>query len=112
MAKNIVLLIFKLIVIFINIIPHNNTYNNCQKNTRCAPMKIKDEIIGKEVMDNQGALVGKIKDLDLDLKSKKIDAIELEDTGLSGKIGLGEKKILPFDLVEHIGDKVIIKQIK
>ena len=24
-------------------------------------MKIKDEIIGKEVMDNQGALVGKIK---------------------------------------------------
>jgi sporulation protein YlmC with PRC-barrel domain len=75
-------------------------------------MKINDEIIGKEVMDNQGNLVGKIKDLDLDLKSRRIDAIELEDTGLSSKLGFGEKKILPFDLVEHIGDKVIIKQIK
>ncbi|MTK13546.1 MAG: photosystem reaction center subunit H [Clostridiaceae bacterium] len=75
-------------------------------------MKIKAEIIGKEVLDTQGVMVGKIKDLDLDFNSKKIDAIELEDTGLSSKLGLGEKKILPFDLVEQIGDKVIIKQIK
>ena len=74
-------------------------------------MKIKDGILGKEVIDNTGTKIGKIKDLDLDLNSNKIDAIELEDTGLSSKLGLGEKKILPFDLVEQIGDKVIIKKI-
>lgn len=74
-------------------------------------MKIKDEILGKEVIDNQGTKIGKIKDLDLDLNSNRIDAIELEDTGLSSKLGLGEKKILPFDLIEQIGDKVIIKKI-
>jgi sporulation protein YlmC with PRC-barrel domain len=74
-------------------------------------MKIKGEILGKEVIDNQGTKVGKIKDLDLDLNSRMIDAIELEDTGLSSKLGLGDKKILPFDLVEQIGDKVIIKKI-
>ena len=74
-------------------------------------MKIKDQILGKEVIDNQGTKVGKIKDLNLDLNSNKIDAIELEDTGITSKLGIGEKKILPFDLVEQIGDKVIIKKI-
>lgn len=78
---------------------------------RGVPMKIKEEILGKEVIDNHGTKLGKIKDLDLDLKSNKIDAIELEDTGLSGKLGIGNRKILPFDLVEQIGDKVIIKKI-
>jgi sporulation protein YlmC with PRC-barrel domain len=74
-------------------------------------LKIKDKTIGKEVIDNHGATVGKIKDLDLDLYSNKIDAIELEDTGLSSKLRIGNKKIVPFDLVEQIGDKVIIKKI-
>lgn len=74
-------------------------------------MKIKDELLGKEVIDNQGSKIGKIKDLELDLDFNKINYIELEDTGLSSKLGLGEIKILPFDLVEQIGDKVIIKKI-
>jgi len=74
-------------------------------------MKIKDELLGKEVIDNQGSKIGKIKDLELDLDFNKINYIELEDTRLSSKLGLGEIKILPFDLVEQIGDKVIIKKI-
>lgn len=74
-------------------------------------MKIKSEILGKEVIDNQGVKVGKIKDLDMDLNSKTIETIELEDAGISGKLGIGNKTILAFDLVEQIGDKVIIKRL-
>ena len=72
-------------------------------------MKIKDEILGKEVIDEAGVTIGKIKDLDMDVNSSTIETMEIEDQGISGKLGLGEKKVLPFHLVKKIGDKIMIK---
>lgn len=72
-------------------------------------MKIVDELIGKEVIDESGDVVGSVKDVEWDFKSKMVESIELKEGGISAKIGLGEKKILPISMVEQIGDKVLIK---
>jgi len=71
-------------------------------------MKIVDELIGKEVIDESGDVVGSVKDVEWDFKSKMVESIELKEGGISAKIGLGEKKILPISMVEQIGDKVLI----
>ena len=72
-------------------------------------MKIQDELIGKEVIDESGDVVGIVKDVEWDFKSKMVEAIELKEGGISAKIGLGEKKIVPISMVDQIGDKVLIK---
>lgn len=72
-------------------------------------MKIEGELVGKEVIDASGDQVGIVKDVEWDFKSKRVESIELEEAGISGKIGLGEKKIVPINMVDEIGDKVLIK---
>lgn len=72
-------------------------------------MKIEDELIGKEVIDSSGDQVGLVKDVEWDFRSKKVESIELEEAGISAKIGLGDKKIVPINMVDEIGDKVLIK---
>ena len=72
-------------------------------------MKINDELIGKEVIDDSGDLVGVIKDVDWDPRSNTVKSIELKEGGVSAKLGLGEKKMVPISQVDTIGDKVLIR---
>lgn len=72
-------------------------------------MKIEDELIGKEVIDASGDQVGVVKDVEWDFKSKNVTAFELKEAGLTAKIGLGENKIVPIDMVSEVGDKVLVK---
>jgi sporulation protein YlmC with PRC-barrel domain len=72
-------------------------------------MKIEGELVRKEVIDASGDQVGIVKDVEWDFKSKRVESIELEEAGISAKIGLGEKKIVPINMVDEIGDKVLIK---
>ncbi|MGB8233459.1 MAG: PRC-barrel domain-containing protein [Methanobacterium sp.] len=72
-------------------------------------MKIEGELVGKEVIDASGDQVGIVKDVEWDFESKRVESIELEEAGISAKIGLGEKKIVPINMVDEIGDKVLIK---
>jgi sporulation protein YlmC with PRC-barrel domain len=72
-------------------------------------MKIERELVGKEVIDASGDQVGIVKDVEWNFKSKRVESIELEEAGISAKIGLGEKKIVPINMVDEIGDKVLIK---
>jgi sporulation protein YlmC with PRC-barrel domain len=72
-------------------------------------MKIEQELVGKEVIDASGDQVGVVKDVEWDFSTKKVESIELEEAGISAKIGLGEKKIVPIYMVDQIGDKVLIK---
>ena len=72
-------------------------------------MKIEGELVGKEVIDASGDQVGIVKDVEWDFQSKRVESIELEEAGISAKIGLGEKKIVPINMVDEIGDKVLIK---
>ena len=72
-------------------------------------MKIDSELVGKEVIDASGDQIGVVKDVEWDFDSKRVESIELDEGSISSKIGLGDKKIIPIDMVNEIGDKVLIK---
>ena len=72
-------------------------------------MKIDDGLLGKEVIDASGDKIGIVKEVEWDFNSKKVESLELEEAGLSSKMGLGEKKVVPINDVKEIGDKVLVK---
>lgn len=68
----------------------------------------------KDVFTNKGQYVGKVKDLECDLKRFKIRSLVIE--AMKGSYMaemLGKKKglIVPFSMVEAIGDVIIIKHV-
>lgn len=71
-------------------------------------MKI-DDIKGKEVVDSEGNKIGEVEDIDLDLKSRRVEGLVLREGGISSKIGFGDKKTIPCDMVDKIGDKILLK---
>jgi sporulation protein YlmC with PRC-barrel domain len=72
-------------------------------------MKIEGELLGKEVIDASGDQVGVVKDVEWDFRSKEVKSIELKEAGISAKLGLSEKKIVPINMIDEIGDKVLVK---
>ena len=72
-------------------------------------MKISDELIGKDVIDESGDQLGLVNDVDWDFETNTVTSIILKEAGISAKIGLGDKKIVPYEKIEAIGDTVLIK---
>jgi sporulation protein YlmC with PRC-barrel domain len=73
-------------------------------------MRIVEEIVGKEVLDSSAAIIGKIKDVETDPETRKIEALVLSKGGISEGLGLSKgETIVPFDMVKKIGDKVLLK---
>jgi len=72
-------------------------------------MKIKDELLGKEVIDESGDQVGIVEDVEWDFETNRVNSIVLKEAGISAKIGLGDKKILSYEMIDAIGDKLLIK---
>lgn len=70
-----------------------------------------NDMIGKEVIDESGDQVGIVKDVEWNPQSKTVEYILLAEGGISAKLGLGDKKLVPIDMVENIGEKVMIKGI-
>ncbi len=72
-------------------------------------MKINEELLGKEVIDESGDQVGIVKEVDWDFTSNRVTGIILKEGGISAKIGLGEKQMVPYENIDDIGDKVLIR---
>ena len=72
-------------------------------------MKISNELIGKDVIDESGDLVGLVNDVNWDFETNTVKSIILKEAGISAKMGIGDKKIVPYDMIEAVGDKVMIK---
>jgi len=72
-------------------------------------IKIVDELKGKDVIDDSGDKIGEVKDVEWDPLTNKVDSIILREGGVSAKVGLGEKRIVPFNMVKTIGDKVLLE---
>ena len=77
-------------------------------------MKIKEEMIGKEVVDIKAMIIGKVKDVEVNFESKTLEAFIV---GGNGGIleSLGSSKndvIVPLHMVVAIGDKIIVKSEK
>lgn len=71
-------------------------------------MRIKDELFGKEVLDADIQIVGKVSDVILDKDTYEITDLVLKKTGLSEQIKASEN-LVPMELVKVIGDKILLK---
>ncbi|MBU4547720.1 MAG: PRC-barrel domain-containing protein, partial [Euryarchaeota archaeon] len=68
------------------------------------------EIVGKEVLDNSATIIGKVKDVEMDLETKTIEALILGKGGISEGLGISKgETIVPYDMVKKIGDKILLK---
>ena len=80
------------------------------------PITVKDvgDLFGKDVFTAKGLYCGKVSDVEIDLARFKIRSLVIEAAkeGFLGKV-LGGKKgvIVPYNVVQAIGDIVIIKHI-
>jgi len=73
-------------------------------------MRIKDEIIGKEVVDISGMLIGKVKDVEVDFESQSLESFVIGKGGISEGLGMSNNEVVvPYDMVQIIGDKVLLK---
>lgn len=78
------------------------------------PITVKDvaDLFGKDVFTSKGYYAGKVSDCEFDLSRFKIRSLVIETARESvlGKL-LGGKKgiIIPYPMVQAIGDVVIIK---
>lgn len=71
-------------------------------------MRIKDELFGKEILDAEIQIVGKVTDVILDKDTFEITDLVIKKTGLSEQIKSSEN-VIPIELVKVIGDKILLK---
>ncbi len=68
-------------------------------------MRIKEDLIGKEVLDGEVTLIGKINDVIIDNDTFEITDLVVKKSGF-GKTG---EDVVPAELIKVIGDKVLLK---
>ena len=71
-------------------------------------MRIKDEVFGKEVLDSEIQIVGKVSDVIFDKDTFEITDLVIKKTGFSEQIKSSEN-IVPIELVKAMVDKVLLK---
>lgn len=80
------------------------------------PVTVKDvaDLFGKDVFTAKGLYCGKVSDVEVDLGRFKIRSLVIEAAreGFLGR-SIGGKKgvIIPYPMVQAIGDIVLVKQI-
>ena len=74
-------------------------------------MRVAEDIIGKEVLDSSATIIGKVKDIEVNLGTRKMEAIVIGKGGISESIGISkEENVVPIDMVKQIGDKILLKE--
>jgi sporulation protein YlmC with PRC-barrel domain len=73
-------------------------------------LNVVDDLIGQEVIDGTGKLLGTVKDIVWDFNVNRIEALVIEERGegFLSRIGSGEKQYIVYERVNAIGDKVLI----
>ncbi len=72
-------------------------------------MRIMEGLIGKEVLDNRALVIGKVRDIEVNMETNEIVALILGKGGIAESLGLsGGEVIISYDLVKGIGDKILI----
>ena len=87
-------------------------------------MRVYEEVMGKIIVDAMGNEIGKVDDVEIDLESKKAEAIIVKGKGMLTKqfqaeklasimkrlrISKTEDLLIPFDEVQAIGKYVVLK---
>ncbi len=73
-------------------------------------MRIKDELFGKEVLDADIQIAGKVIDVVFDKETFEITDLVVKKTGFSEQIKSSED-VVPMELVKVIGDKILLKGV-
>ncbi|WP_407392599.1 PRC-barrel domain-containing protein [Methanobrevibacter sp.] len=71
-------------------------------------MRIKGELFGKEVLDAEIQIVGKVSDVIFDKETFEITDLVMKKSGFSEQLKDSEN-IVPMELVKVIGDKILLK---
>ena len=73
-------------------------------------LRIMEEVIGKELLDSSANIIGRVKDIEVNATTNKIEALVLSKGGISESLGLsGNEILIPIDRVKEIGDKILLK---
>ena len=80
------------------------------------PINVKDigEMFGKDVFTTKGFYAGKVSDMEFDLSRFKVRSVVIEASkgGILGQMVGGKKGVIvPFPMVQSIGDVMLIKHI-
>jgi sporulation protein YlmC with PRC-barrel domain len=71
-------------------------------------MRMKDELFGKEVLDADIQIAGKVIDVVFDKDTFELTDLVVKKTGFSEQIKSSED-VVPMELVKVIGDKILLK---
>lgn len=71
-------------------------------------MRIKDELFGKEVLDADIQIVGKVTDVVFDKDSFEVTDLVIKGSGLSEQFKASED-LVPMEMIKVIGDKILLK---
>ena len=72
-------------------------------------MLIKKEVIGKEVVDTAGIVIGKVQDVDVDFETQTLESFIVGKGGILESLGSSSGgTIIPYNIVKIIGDKVLL----
>jgi len=72
------------------------------------------EMFGKDVFTDKGVFCGRIENIDIDLEKFRVSGFRVEaarGSFLANMIGSKRGIVVPFNMVQSIGDVVIIKHI-
>jgi sporulation protein YlmC with PRC-barrel domain len=73
-------------------------------------MRIKEEIIGKEVVDSSGIVIGKVKDVEVDFETQIMESFIVGENGFFASFGRSKgETVVPYGMVKIIGDKLLLK---
>lgn len=74
-------------------------------------MRLLNDIIGKEILDDSANVIGKVKDIEIDPSSKRLDFLIITKSGSRKKLmSTNEEEKIPFEMIKQIGDKILLKK--
>lgn len=71
-------------------------------------MNIVEELVGKEVIDDSGNLIGVVKDVTWNFSSNAVESLVVEEKSGGFSFRSGPKQFVPYENIHSIGDKILI----
>ena len=75
-------------------------------------MRVIGELVGKEVLSSDVKLMGKVIDVEFDDLDATVESIIVSSGGIQETLNIRKSElVVPFDMIEKIGDKIILKDL-
>jgi len=76
-------------------------------------MKFVQELIGKEVLNKDGFIIGKVSDIEFNPNTQIVESLILKKGSISETLNISKgENVVPFDFIASFGDKIILKDTK